>query len=117
MVSFRHSATAIFILLLFTALGLRAAGADSPRHVLLISLDGIHALDVARFVNQNTNSALGQLLTTGRNYPSASCARPADSFPGMLAIATGGSPAVTGVYYDVSYDRSLYPPGVTSGPT
>jgi len=35
----------------------------------------------------------------------------------MLAIATGGSPASTGVYFDVSYDRSLYPPGVTSGPT
>jgi hypothetical protein len=34
----------------------------------------------------------------------------------MLAIATGGSPASTGVYFDVSYDRTLYPPGVTNGP-
>jgi len=35
----------------------------------------------------------------------------------MMAIATGGSPISTGVYYDVNYDRSLWPPGVTSGPT
>jgi hypothetical protein len=87
-----------------------------PSRVLLISVDGMHALDLARYVAQNPNSTFARLLTNGVNYTAASSAKPADSFPGMLAIATGGSPASTGVYFDVSYDRSLYPPGVTNGP-
>src|SRR5262249_1535383 len=41
------------------------------------------------------------------NYPQASSSKPSDSFPGILAMATGGSPRTTGVYYDVSYDRKL----------
>jgi hypothetical protein len=31
----------------------------------------------------------------------------------LLGIATGGDPAVTGVYYDVEYDRDLLPAGTT----
>jgi hypothetical protein len=33
---------------------------------------------------------------------------PSDSFPGTLALATGGTPKSTGVYYDDSYDRTYY---------
>src|SRR5262249_12793513 len=31
--------------------------------------------------------------------------------PGLLALVTGGTPRSTGVYYDDSYDRTLFPPG------
>ena len=92
------------------------ASADSKR-ILLLSIDGMHALDLARFVKNNTNSTLASLMRNAVNYTTASCAKPADSFPGMMAMATGGSPISTGVYFDLSYDRSLWPPGVTSGPT
>src|SRR5262249_15648367 len=34
----------------------------------------------------------------------------ADSSPGMLALATGGTPNSTGVYYSDGYDRTLSPP-------
>ena len=34
-----------------------------------------------------------------------------DSFPGILGIITGGSPATTGVYYEISYDREAFAPG------
>ena len=37
-----------------------------------------------------------------------------DSFPGLLALVTGGSPASTGIFYDVSYDRTFFAPGNTS---
>jgi len=96
----------------------KLAWADgAPNRILLLSIDGMHALDLARFTRMNPSSTLATLTRNAVNYTTASCAKPADSFPGMMAIATGGTPASTGVYYDVSYDRSLWPPGITSGPT
>jgi len=98
----------------------RADVTNSPplaQRVLVLSIDGMHAVDLARFVRLNPNSSFANIVRNGFNYTSASSARPADSFPGMMAIATGGSPISTGVYFDVCYDRSLWPPGVTSGPT
>src|SRR5207245_757361 len=44
-------------------------------------------------------------------YNQASTSIPSDSFPGLLAMVTGGTPKSTGVFYDAAYDRSLYPPG------
>jgi hypothetical protein len=86
---------------------------DSSRkaeRVLLISIDGLHAVDLARFVEANPNSTLAHLSHHGVTYTNASTSKPSDSFPGMLALATGGSPKSTGVYYDDSYDRKLAPP-------
>src|SRR5207248_4216162 len=71
----------------------------------------------ARFVRTYPNSTLATLFSNAVNYTTASCAKPADSFPGMMAIATGGSPISTGVYFDSSYDRTLWPPNTASGPT
>src|SRR5215471_15547389 len=86
---------------------------DSSRkvdRVLLISIDGLHAVDLARFVEANPNSTLAHLSHHGVTYTNASTSKPSDSFPGMLALATGGTPKSTGVYYDDSYDRKLAPP-------
>ena len=79
-------------------------------HVLLISIDGLHALDVARFVESHPTSALAQLSKQGITYSNASTPANSDSFPGLLALVTGGSPVSHGVFYDVSYDRTLYDP-------
>ena len=81
------------------------------KHVLLLSVDGMHEMDLANFIAANPNSALAGLTAHGVHYAKASSAKPSDSFPGLLAIVTGGSPRTTGVYYDDSYDRSLSPPG------
>jgi hypothetical protein len=80
-------------------------------HVLLISVDGLHAVDLERYISAFPNSALARLAQMGVRYPNASTARPSDSFPGLLSIVTGGSPRSTGVFYDDSYDRTLSPPG------
>ena len=62
------------------------------------------------------------LPKTGINYVAASTSKPSDSFPGLTAIITGGSPALTGVYYDVAYSRNYSAPakktgnGVQAGP-
>jgi len=78
--------------------------------VLLISIDGLHEKDLARFASENPSSTLAYLRHHGVTYSNASTSRPSDSFPGMLALATGGTPSSTGVYYDDSYDRKLAPP-------
>jgi len=49
------------------------------------------------------------------NYKNTSTSKPSDSFPGLTAIVSGGSPALEGVFYDVAYDRSLAPPAKTTG--
>ena len=88
--------------------------ADRAGHferVLLISVDGMHASDLSRFVADHPASALAELSHHGTTFTNASSSKPSDSFPGLLAILTGGSPRSTGVYYDDSYDRNLSPPG------
>lgn len=89
----------------------RALHTVSARHVLLLSIDGFHALDLARYVRLYPGSALASLAGMGVTYTNASTSRPSDSFPGLLSMVTGGSPRSTGVFYDDSYDRSLSPPG------
>src|SRR6201982_1719294 len=93
------------------------------QHVLLISVDGMHAVDFLNCANgivtanggQPYCPAIAALGATGVNYLSASTSKPSDSFPGLTAIVTGGSPAFTGVYYDVAYSRNYDAPAKTTG--
>ena len=84
------------------------------RHVLLISVDGLHALDVANFVGSHRGSALAELSRHGITYSNARTPANSDSFPGLLALVTGGSPISHGLFYDVSYDRTIFDPTNTS---
>ena len=117
--------------------GLLAASAGSPvhadsqedhdrggvQHVLLISIDGMHALDFincAQGISGFNGGApycpnLAELAETGVNYLDAATAKPSDSFPGLMALVSGGSPRTVGAFYDVAYDRSLDPPATTTG--
>jgi hypothetical protein len=91
---------------------------EKIRHVLLISVDGLHAVDVARYVDSHPHSALAELSRHGVTYANARTPANSDSFPGLLALVTGGSPITHGLFYDVSYDRTLFDPTNTtcSGP-
>jgi hypothetical protein len=71
----------------------------------------MHGVDLQRFVEKNPTSTLAKLSRMGVTYANAHAPVPTDSFPGLLALTTGGHPKSTGVYYEVSYDRSLYPKG------
>lgn len=84
------------------------------KHVLLISVDGLHALDVARYVESHPNSALAELSGHGITYSNARTPANSDSFPGLLALVTGGSPISHGLFYDVSYDRTIFDPTNTT---
>jgi hypothetical protein len=88
-----------------------AAAGKKIEHVLLISLAGMHEVDLERYVAANPGSTLSQLLARGTRYTQAQASRPSDSFPGVVALVTGGLPKTTGVIYDDSFDRSLSPAG------
>jgi predicted AlkP superfamily pyrophosphatase or phosphodiesterase len=92
----------------------QAASNSNIKHVLLISVDGMHALDVANYVQKHPNSALAQLAQTGITYSNARTPSNSDSFPGLLALITGGSPVSHGLFYDVSYDRTVFDPTNTT---
>lgn len=121
--------TAVF--LLSTSAGLSARPRDTGGwddkgnhiiHVLLISIDGMHALDFANCASGITSVNGGQpycptlaaLAQTGVNYLYALAPRPSDSFPGLTALITGGTPRSAGLFYDVNYDRALSPPATTT---
>jgi hypothetical protein len=80
------------------------------KRVLMISVDGMHAEDLANYVKNNPHSHMAALSNHGITYSNASTTKPSDSFPGLLSMVTGGTPNSTGVFYDNSYDRKLLPP-------
>ena len=77
------------------AAGLLAGSAHAAgyQHVLLVSIDGLHQADLARFIESHRGSALAKLAKSGKIYQNAETTKPSDSFPGMLALVTGGTPA------------------------
>ena len=80
------------------------------RHVLLLSVDGMHQADLAWYVREHRHSALALLVGHGTQFTGARTPFPSDSFPGMVGQLTGGNPRTTGIYYDVSYDHALIDP-------
>jgi hypothetical protein len=98
-------------------------GEGAIRHVLLISIDGMHALDFincAQGISGVNGGApycpnLAGFADTGVDYLEAAPSEPSDSFPGLMALVSGGSPRTVGAFYDVAYDRSLDPPATTTG--
>src|SRR5215510_2592680 len=110
-------AAALLLTLPITVLAISGDDRDDHRrakHVLLISVDGLHALDLSNYVTSHPNSTLAALSKHGKTYTNATSAIPSDSFPGLAALVTGGSPTTTGFWYDVSYNRKLSPPAATN---
>ena len=100
-----------------------AVGSGKIKHVLLLSIDGMHAVDFYNcahgIAGANGGSPycpnLAALAETGINYVAASSSKPSDSAPGLMALVTGGTPRTTGIYYDVAFDRTLDGPETTTG--
>jgi hypothetical protein len=106
-----------------TAAQTNTVGTSKIKHVLLLSIDGMHAVDFYNCSHgiSGVNGGgpycpnLTALSQTAINYVNTESSKPSDSFPGMAALASGGTPKTTGLYYDVAYDRSLDAPMQTTG--
>jgi hypothetical protein len=98
-------------------------GSRNIKHVLMLSIDGMHAVDFDNCAHgiagvNGGNAYCPNMAALGQNainYVATASSKPSDSFPGLAALVTGGSPKTTGLYYDVAYDRSLDPPASTTG--
>ncbi|MFD2420528.1 alkaline phosphatase family protein [Amycolatopsis pigmentata] len=89
-------------------------GTVHTRHVLLLSVDGMHQADLAAYVRTHPRSALAGLASGGTQFTAASTPFPSDSFPGMVGQVTGGDPKTTGIYYDVTYNHALIDPSASA---
>jgi predicted AlkP superfamily pyrophosphatase or phosphodiesterase len=122
-VTFRRLLSTLAVAIVLFAGVVHAESHRKIKHVLLISIDGMHAVDFTNCANgistanngEPYSPAIAALGKTGVNYVAASTSKPSDSFPGLTAIITGGSPAFTGVYYDVAYSRNYDAPATTTG--
>jgi len=119
--------SAIVVALTWLSLDTAAAagplGSGDIKHVLLLSIDGMHAVDFyncAHGIDGANGGApycpnLAQLSHQAIKYVNVVSSKPSDSFPGLAALVTGGSPKSTGLYYDVAFDRSLDAPTIKTG--
>jgi hypothetical protein len=121
----RAAAVAAGITALVTGTALASASASAAtssagghghgiRHVLLISVDGLHQQDLAWYVRHHPGSVLARLDRLGVEYSNAETPFPSDSFPGMVGQVTGGDPRVTGIYYDDTWNHDVFPAGTTN---
>jgi hypothetical protein len=119
--------TAVLMMLAMSAPRITAdsrwVGSARIKHVLLLSIDGMHAVDFYNCAHGIAGANGGDpycpnmaaLSQTGINYVATISSKPSDSFPGIAALVTGGTPKSTGIYYDVAYDRSLDGPATLTG--
>jgi hypothetical protein len=84
---------------------------DHPAaRVLLLSVDGLHAVDLANWIAANPHSILAELSARGVTYTNAHTPL-ANASAGLLAPATGGTPISTGIASSDGYDHALSPAG------
>jgi predicted AlkP superfamily pyrophosphatase or phosphodiesterase len=113
------AAFAVGVPVVLSTAGPVAARQDQVKHVLLISVDGLHQSDLEWYVANHPTSELSKLTHLGAEFSNAHTSDPSDSDPGGTALMTGADPRVTGVYYDVEYNHDVYEAGTTrcTGPT
>src|SRR6201988_4228348 len=101
------------------AVSVPSASADRKgqiKHVLLISVDGMHQSDLDWYIASHPHSTLAELTHGGVEYANAEPSNPSDSGPGGTARMTGGNPKSTGVYYDVEYSHKVDEAGAACTP-
>lgn len=61
------------------------------KHVAVISVDGMHSSDIAKYLAIRPDAFIGTMLQTGYEYTNAYTSAPSDSFPGTVAQYTGAT--------------------------
>jgi len=81
------------------------------KQAIYLSFDGMHQSDLVKYVEMFPNSTWASIiLKNSVVFNNAQAATPSDSFPATAAIFTGASPRLTGIYWDDTWAKDLYPP-------
>lgn len=99
-----------------TASPVTTTRSQASKHVLLISVDGMHQSDLRWYVAHHPRSTLARLTHAGVDFTHAETSNPSDSDPGGTALVTGGNPRTTGIYYDVEYSHKVDEAGAACTP-
>jgi hypothetical protein len=85
-----HATTLAVLAALFSqALG-NADNDKVYKHVALLSIDGMHASDLPRWLSKSPKGAIASLYKHSYWYSGALTSGPSDSFPGTMNLVTGG---------------------------
>src|SRR5947207_11773072 len=89
--------------------------AGKYQHVLILSIDGLHEADLTDPATAAYLPNIEAFRNTSLHYSNAHTVVPSDSVPASLSYFTGAGPKTAGIYYEDSYDRSLYAPSAFGG--
>ena len=81
------------------------------KQALYLSFDGLHQFDVVDYIAKYPNSTWASLAQKGVVYTNARASSPSDSLPATAALFSGAQTRNSGIWWEQSYDRSLYPGG------
>ncbi|PMD16234.1 alkaline phosphatase-like protein [Hyaloscypha hepaticicola] len=78
---------------------------------IYLSFDGMHQFDLTRYIATHPDGNFAKIINNAVVYSNARANAPSDSLPATAALFSGASSRNTGIYWETSYDRELYPPG------
>ena len=81
------------------------------KQALFLSFDGLHQFDVVDYIAQFPDSTLASIVKSAVVYSNARANAPSDSLPGTAALFSGASSRNSGIFWETSWDRALYPGG------
>jgi hypothetical protein len=81
------------------------------KQALFLSFDGLHQFDVVDYIAKFPNSTWASIVKNAVVYSNARAGSPSDSLPGTSALFSGASSRNSGIFWETSWDRSLYPGG------
>jgi len=64
----------------------------------LISVDGMHAVDLAKWIENHPDSTFAKAGKNRHHIPERLHHRASDSYPGMIAQVTGATPKTGGLF-------------------
>jgi hypothetical protein len=87
---------------------------------IYLSFDGMHQFDLLDYISQYPDSTFASLVPKSIVYSNARTSSPSDSLPATAGLFSGATSFHSGIFWEQSYDRSLYaggsgctgPPGV-----
>jgi hypothetical protein len=81
------------------------------KQALFLSFDGLHQFDVVDYITKFPSSTWASIVKNAVVYSNARANAPSDSLPGTAALFSGASSRNSGIFWETTWDRSLYPGG------